>query len=65
VALVECEVIGPLPIVDAVTGRDVVKGGRVVLDEERTVIRALIESALVGAPAPYEPPKPPKGKDAA
>lgn len=46
------EVIGILPIVDAVTGEDVNKGGTVTLDPEQTNIRALMQARLIAAPKP-------------
>lgn len=47
--MVRCEVIGQLPIVDAVTGKDVLKGNEVSLDPTETNIRALEEAGLVRA----------------
>jgi hypothetical protein len=47
VALVKCEVIGQLPIVDAETGTDVVKPHVVTLDDEKTNIPALVQAGLV------------------
>lgn len=48
-ALVKREVIGGLPIVDAVTGADVLKGNTVTLDDEKTNIAALEQAGLVKA----------------
>lgn len=45
--MVRCEVVGQLPIVDAVTGEDKVKGQHVQLDPSKTNIRALVEAGLV------------------
>lgn len=60
-ALVVCDVVGPLPIVDAVTGKDVT-AGPVVLDDERTVIHVLVTAGLVTPPQPFEASKPKPGK---
>lgn len=46
-SLVTCEVVGGLPIVDAETGADVVKGNTVTLDDEQTNIPALVQAGLV------------------
>lgn len=45
-ALVKCEVVGDLPIVD-VSGADVGKGNTVTLDDEKTNIPALVQAGLV------------------
>ena len=58
-ALVECEVIGDLPIVDARDGGDRTKGQTVVLDDERTVIGILLDAGLVGPPKPWQETKTP------
>ncbi len=46
-ALVKCEVIGQLPIVDAKTGEDVVRPNTVTLDDQETNIPALTQAGLV------------------
>lgn len=40
--LLSFEVIGPCPVVDAVTGEDVEPGGTVRLDPDKTIIHALV-----------------------
>lgn len=60
--LVRCEVIGALPIVDAKTGADVLKGNTVNLDPDQTNIPALEQAGLVkvskGDASKVENPKP-------
>jgi hypothetical protein len=45
--LVRCEVVGPLPIVCAKTGNDIVKPNEVFLDPEYTNISALVSAGHV------------------
>jgi hypothetical protein len=45
--LVTAEVVGPLPIVDAVTGNSVRTGGTVRLDPTRTVISWLVDGGHI------------------
>jgi hypothetical protein len=45
-----------IKIVDARDGSDKVHGEIVVLDDERTVIRVLVEGGLISAPEPYVAP---------
>lgn len=47
--LVTCEVVGEMPIVDAKTGADVLKGNTVQLDPDETNIPALEQAGLVKA----------------
>ena len=46
-ALAKYEVIGVLPIRDALTKESVPTGGIVTLDDEKTIIPALLESGAV------------------
>lgn len=46
-ALVKFTVAGDLPVRDAVTKQSVTKGNEVTLDDERTIIAALLESGAV------------------
>lgn len=55
-ALVEADVIGPFPIVDARSGRDV-ETGTVVLDDERTNVAALVTAGLIEKVRPHAEPK--------
>lgn len=61
-ALVQADVVGPFPIVDALGGGDKVKGQTVVLDDEATNVDALL-GVHVANVRPYVD-KQPKGKPA-
>lgn len=56
-ALVQADVIGLFPIVDARSKKDIEKGNRVVLDDEATNIDALVTARLIENVRPLPAPK--------
>jgi hypothetical protein len=52
-AMIQADVIGPFAVVDAQSGEDVLKGGQVVLDDERTNVPALLGVHIANV-RPYE-----------
>lgn len=60
-ALVEADVIGPFPIVDAKSGKDVHTGADnvVVLDDAATNVPALVGAGLIVGVRPHKSPEAP------
>lgn len=55
-ALIQADVVGPFPIVDARTGKDVMSPGTVVLDDEVTNVSALLGVHVTNV-RPYAEPE--------